>query len=154
VRLDETEIPGVLPTIGYLRWPPEDEESVAAAVLTKLGRLPEGLAGLSTGTGTIRRPEVTPANRSRSDLYCRTCGAVPGKPTECTVGYSHNFTPTTAPLYCRTCGAVPGAPTTCSVGYSHSFIPLTGPTHCRTCGAVPGSATQCTVGYSHSFVRA
>ncbi len=36
VRLDETIIPGVLPTIGHLSWPPETAESVTDAVLAKL----------------------------------------------------------------------------------------------------------------------
>lgn len=36
VRLDSTEIPGILPTIGYLRWPPENEESISIAIVSKL----------------------------------------------------------------------------------------------------------------------
>ncbi len=44
VRLDNTEIPGILPTIGYLRWPPEDEESISSAIVSKLqGRSEEPL---------------------------------------------------------------------------------------------------------------
>jgi hypothetical protein len=41
IRLDDTEIPGILPTIAYLRWPPEDAESIADATLEKLGRMPQ-----------------------------------------------------------------------------------------------------------------
>lgn len=36
VRLDETEIPGVLPTIGYLSWSPHTADSVADALMVKL----------------------------------------------------------------------------------------------------------------------
>ncbi len=40
VRLDDTEIPGILPTTAYLSWPPETAETIASAIITKLGRLP------------------------------------------------------------------------------------------------------------------
>jgi tetratricopeptide (TPR) repeat protein len=36
VRLDETEIPGILPTIAYLSWPPETAETIADAIMDKL----------------------------------------------------------------------------------------------------------------------
>ena len=39
VRLDDTEIPGILPTVGYLKWPPEDAESIADAILAKLNKV-------------------------------------------------------------------------------------------------------------------
>lgn len=38
IRLDDTDIPGLLPTTGYLSWPPENQESVADAILIKLGK--------------------------------------------------------------------------------------------------------------------
>jgi len=38
VRLDDTEIPGILPTTGYLAWPPENEDTIADSILTKLGK--------------------------------------------------------------------------------------------------------------------
>jgi hypothetical protein len=38
IRLDETEIPGLLPTLAYLSWPPETAESIADAILEKLGK--------------------------------------------------------------------------------------------------------------------
>ncbi len=39
VRLDETEIPGILPTTAYLTWERETIESIVNAILTKLGNL-------------------------------------------------------------------------------------------------------------------
>ena len=38
IRLDDTEIEGVLPTIHFLRWPPENAESVADKIMVKLGK--------------------------------------------------------------------------------------------------------------------
>jgi len=40
VRLDDTEITGIPPTVGFLRWPPENERTIAEKVLVKLGRKP------------------------------------------------------------------------------------------------------------------
>lgn len=37
IRLDETEIPGILPTTSYLPWEQETVESIAQAILKKLG---------------------------------------------------------------------------------------------------------------------
>ena len=39
VRLDESEIPGLLSTTAYLRWPPETASSIADAISFKLKRL-------------------------------------------------------------------------------------------------------------------
>lgn len=39
IRLDDTEIPGILPTIGYLSWQRETPESIADALLEKLGKV-------------------------------------------------------------------------------------------------------------------
>ncbi len=36
VRLDSTEIPGILPTTAYLNWPPATAKTIADAILTKL----------------------------------------------------------------------------------------------------------------------
>jgi WD40 repeat protein len=41
VRLDDTEIPGILPTVGYLSWPPEDADSIAEMLREKLRRFNE-----------------------------------------------------------------------------------------------------------------
>jgi hypothetical protein len=38
VRLDNTDTPGILPTIDYLRWPPETAETIADAIENKLRR--------------------------------------------------------------------------------------------------------------------
>ena len=40
IRLDDTEIPGILPTDSYLRWPPENAESIADKLMVKLGKWP------------------------------------------------------------------------------------------------------------------
>jgi hypothetical protein len=40
IRLDDTELPGILPTTGYLDWPPETAETVSDILLKKLGREP------------------------------------------------------------------------------------------------------------------
>jgi tetratricopeptide (TPR) repeat protein len=36
VRLDDTTIPGIIPTVAYLSWPPENAESLAESVAAKL----------------------------------------------------------------------------------------------------------------------
>ena len=38
IRLDETEIPGILPTVDYLSWPPENAETIADIIVQKLMR--------------------------------------------------------------------------------------------------------------------
>jgi hypothetical protein len=159
VRLDDTAIPGVLPTVGYLRWPPEDANSIADAVLAKLGRGPATTVlsrspPASPGSAAIRvrSPPASPGSAAIR-VYCATCGATPGDSSKCTLGYSHNFVNQSDPVYCSTCGAVPGKSSKCTIGYSHSFVRLSGPMYCATCGAMPGSSTKCTIGYSHNFVR-
>ena len=41
VRLDDTEIPGILETASYLSWPPETAETIADAIIEKLGKEPQ-----------------------------------------------------------------------------------------------------------------
>jgi hypothetical protein len=48
VRLDDTEIPGILPTIGYLKWRQENADTIADVILVKLGRDPRARALLSS----------------------------------------------------------------------------------------------------------
>jgi hypothetical protein len=48
IRLDDTEIPGILPTIGYLKWSAETPETIADAILSKLKEASQ-LPGLPTG---------------------------------------------------------------------------------------------------------
>jgi len=38
IRLDETEIPGILPTVDYLSWPPENADTIADIIVQKLMR--------------------------------------------------------------------------------------------------------------------
>lgn len=38
IRLDNTEVPGILSTVDYLRWPPETAETIADAIEKKLGK--------------------------------------------------------------------------------------------------------------------
>src|SRR5260370_20509691 len=44
IRLDNTQIPGLLPTIGYLSWSEETPESIADAIVEKLGKPVQNLA--------------------------------------------------------------------------------------------------------------
>jgi transcriptional regulator with XRE-family HTH domain len=39
IRLDNTEIPGILSTTAYLSWPPETVETIADAIMEKLGKI-------------------------------------------------------------------------------------------------------------------
>ena len=39
VRLDDTQLPGIPPTISYLSWPPETAKTIADAVVKKLGKV-------------------------------------------------------------------------------------------------------------------
>ena len=45
VRLDETEIPGILQTASYLSWPPETAETIADAIVEKLSKKPQATGG-------------------------------------------------------------------------------------------------------------
>jgi hypothetical protein len=38
IRLDDTDIPGIPPTVSYLSWPPETAETIADAIMDKIGR--------------------------------------------------------------------------------------------------------------------
>ena len=60
VRLDDTEIPGILPTIGYLKWSEETPETIAEAILSKLEEAPQP-RGLPS-------PEPQPATGKQSEL--------------------------------------------------------------------------------------
>ncbi|MCG3130844.1 MAG: hypothetical protein FLDDKLPJ_01617 [Phycisphaerae bacterium] len=67
---------------------------------------------------------------SESDVivYCRGCGALAGKPSQCPVysRYEYSFVGSRVPVVCRGCGAVPGVPSQCPVysKYQHSFSPV------------------------------
>jgi hypothetical protein len=78
VRLDDTEIPGILPTIGYLRWPPEDSESIADAILIKLGKasaaaksvLSDHILAIEAKDGTVWFGEEKYRNNGRFTIEC------------------------------------------------------------------------------------
>jgi hypothetical protein len=36
IRVDDTEIPGILSTVGYLRWDDEDTDSIVDMIVSKL----------------------------------------------------------------------------------------------------------------------
>src|SRR2546421_1070373 len=38
IRLDDTQLPGIPPTISYLSWPPETAKTIADAIVKKLGK--------------------------------------------------------------------------------------------------------------------
>ena len=96
-------------------------------------------------------PEPTQAGETSTLRYCNRCGAVTGKPSQCTGGYSHHqFVLTAGPVYCVRCGAMSGEATKCTGEYSHhNFQLLSRSMYCNRCGAVPGVPTLCTGGYPH-----
>lgn len=59
IRLDSTEIPGVLPTTGHLTWPPDDAVSTARLLIEKLRR--EGRREVA-----LSQDDQMPASFSRS----------------------------------------------------------------------------------------
>lgn len=63
IRLDETNIPGILPTTGYLACPPATTETITAAILYKLDHL--------SSRGTLSRTRSTPVEASlpQSNLH-------------------------------------------------------------------------------------
>ncbi|MEM7022426.1 MAG: TIR domain-containing protein [Pseudomonadota bacterium] len=70
VRLDDTEIPGILPTVGYVSCPPETADSLADLVVAKLR--PDQPADL----------EERPARRQDTSLDSATLDDVDGDVTE------------------------------------------------------------------------
>lgn len=144
VRLDNTEIPGILPTVAYLQWPPENAESITDAILAKLGKASQAEASSSS------KPKQT-----AKIVYCTRCGATPGDSSNCNGPYtSHSFVRLETPVYCTRCGATPGKSTTCNDPYtSHDFSRFEKDVYCSRCGAVPGKSTKCNEPYSsHDFV--
>src|SRR6266487_344521 len=63
IRLDNTELPGILPTVAYLEWPPESAETVANNIALKLGREPYIAPRLSVSEAIapITSPDSAPA---------------------------------------------------------------------------------------------
>ena len=70
VRLDNTKIPGLLPTVAYLSWPPADAETLADAIITKLGRepyIPQSQFSTVEAMGpTVSLPDVATLSHSKS----------------------------------------------------------------------------------------
>lgn len=59
IRLDDTDIPGILPTTGYLNWAAETPESIADAILAKLGlAFPSPADGSTTVTAELLDPAL------------------------------------------------------------------------------------------------
>jgi len=73
VRLDDTEIPGLLPTTGFLRIPPETAATIANALESKLGKaaLPHTPRAPAPGTPAAR-PAPAPA-ADRLTLFDALC---------------------------------------------------------------------------------
>ncbi|MBV9711747.1 MAG: TIR domain-containing protein [Ktedonobacteraceae bacterium] len=63
IRLDNTQLPGILPTVSYLEWPPETAETVADILVRKLGREPyvPPRLSVSEAVAPITSPASTPA---------------------------------------------------------------------------------------------
>jgi hypothetical protein len=72
IRLDDTEVPGVLPTVGYLDLRQESAETIVQCVLAKLGRpsRQEFHAGLAAAIMAGRVPDISWAQ----DIYAAVKG--------------------------------------------------------------------------------
>jgi len=71
VRLDETEISGVLPTIGYLSWPPHTADSVADALISKLRATRRG--GADSTRGGMDRTDGTGGDGASGEAATSSC---------------------------------------------------------------------------------
>jgi hypothetical protein len=91
-----------------------------------------------------------------SKLYCRRCGGVTGKPSECPGYTRHDFIPvkSAGSLYCRRCGGTIGKTSKCPNYTCHDFVPVkgAGTLYCRRCGATIGKVSECPGYSSHDFV--
>jgi hypothetical protein len=61
VRLDDTDIPGLLPTTAYLSWPPETASSIVEAVCFKLKRLTSALIAPESGSIGAANHKASPS---------------------------------------------------------------------------------------------
>jgi hypothetical protein len=76
VRLDATEIPGILPTIGYLSWQANGAEGIAQKLLEKLGRAstsqhlptPSASAGTTRQAASLSVDEAALLTRARTHI--------------------------------------------------------------------------------------
>ena len=60
-------------------------------------------------------------------VFCKQCGAIPGKPTDCPGWRNHTFINSTVPVICEHCGAIPGKATKCAGWDRHNFLPIPDP---------------------------
>ncbi|HLK59341.1 MAG TPA: SUMF1/EgtB/PvdO family nonheme iron enzyme [Chthonomonadaceae bacterium] len=68
IRLDDTPVKGILPTVGYIDWYTKTPEAVADMVLVKLGRTPLPDASVVSSPPLLTRPSVvTPMLPKRGD---------------------------------------------------------------------------------------
>lgn len=70
VRLDDTKIPGLPPTVGYLKWPPEGAESIANLILDKLKLSRSHEAIESAPTAPRVEVSIKPTVPDRLQLRC------------------------------------------------------------------------------------
>jgi hypothetical protein len=71
VRLDNTELAGLLPTVGFLSWPPETAESLAKAVYDKLRANTRHSSGAITMNPQSQQ-SISSFQRSLEELYGKT----------------------------------------------------------------------------------
>lgn len=107
-----------------------------------------------TGDGTVvHLPVVT----NEPVVYCRQCGVMPGKVSNCPSYSSHNFTSAQAgsKVVCGQCGVYPTtAPTSCPSYSSHNFMTARPDAKlvCRQCGSAPtGKPLSCPSYSRHNF---
>jgi len=72
VRLDNTELPGLLPTVGFLSWPPETPESIARAVREKLSADTRKSSGATVMNPQSQKHSIGSFQRSLEELYGKT----------------------------------------------------------------------------------
>jgi len=78
IRLDDTEIPGIPSTLGFLAWPPEDAETIAKALRVKIDQDTADLGA----TSTYSRLEVVRARTRAGDIHRSSSGQAVSKKAE------------------------------------------------------------------------
>lgn len=105
----------------------------------------------------VLEPVIVPHELTQPLVYCRRCGVIPGKASNCPNYSSHDFASVPAGwiVVCRRCGVIAtNEPTRCPNYSSHDFMPVKPGTTlvCTRCGAAPsGEPTQCPNYSSHAF---
>ncbi|HEU4869363.1 MAG TPA: TIR domain-containing protein [Pyrinomonadaceae bacterium] len=72
VRLDDTPIPGLLPTVAFLSWPPETAESIAKAVHEKVRTTAQRSSGAKTMNPRSQKRSIITFQQSLEELYGKT----------------------------------------------------------------------------------